>query len=547
MKIKMKNYFKYFIGFLAFAAMMQSCTDNYLDTTPTSSASTSTVFSTVELAEGAINGINKLMVKQFGDDYGQGFNGEGTIKLYYGEYPGNNFSKPYMTGWSVIFNQEYHEQTSSRYNNYPWHYYYRLISNANMIIENIDAAEGTETRKQFVKAQALTFRAHSYTMLIQLYAQRWKDTQGETPGVVLRLSSDSEDLPLSTSKQVYEQIYKDLDDAIALYKASGESRNNGYDPDINVAYAIYARAALSREDYATALSNAKLAREGFDLMSNSDYVNSGFADPTSEWIWYSYGASDETLYYYSYQAYISYSANSSAGRTYRSCISKELLDKIPATDMRKDLFIHPGLWADQDPNTPEYDNDYFSQNWDVTNPSNVNQSYDIVVNTTFANEIRDYIAANFPYEHSANGYVYLYEHCKIGSFDAPGVGNTVHIRTSEMYLIEAECYYRLSQEENAQTALVELNADSGRDPNYTCTKTGEDLFEEIVTYRGLELWGEGFDWFDYKRWGKSIERKSIANGGNFHTNMAKTIGPSEFNAWTWKIPLAESDYNSEVN
>ncbi len=539
------KYYIYIIGILISVGIFSSCSEEYLDTIPTESVSTSTIFSSVELAEGAINGINRLMVNQYNDDYGQGFNGEGTIKLYYGEYPGNNFSKPYMTGWSAIFNQEYHERTSSRYCDYPWHYYYRLISNANMVIENIDVAEGSEGRKEFVKAQALTYRAYCYTMLIQLYAKRWKDYQGETEGVVLRLSSSTEDLPLSTSKVIYQQIYDDLDEAIALYSSSGEERNNGYDPDINVAYATYARAALSREDYSTALNYARLAREGYPLMSNSDYF-SGFSDPNDEWIWYSYGSSDETLYYYSYQSYISYSGNSSASRTYRSCISKELLDEIPDTDVRKNLFINPGLWADQDETTPDYDNEYFSQDWDITSSDNVSQSYNIVVDETFEQEIRDYIAANFPYEHSANGYVNIYEHCKIGSFDAPGVGYLNHFRSSEMVLIEAECYYELEQESDAQDALEELNTTSGRDSEYVCDKTGEDLFEEIVKYRGLELWGEGFDWFDYKRWGKAIERTSIAEGGNFHTNMAVTIEPEDVNEWTWMIPLSETDYNSAI-
>jgi len=543
----MKRKIFYFISVLTTAALLTACSDDFLDTTPTSDLSPSTAFSTVELAEGAINGINKIMTMQHGGDYGQGFNGEGTIKVYYGNYPGNDFSKPYMTGWATIFNQEYHEQVSSRYLSYPWYYYYRIISNANMVIENIDGAEGVQSRKDFVKAQALTFRAYSYTMLIQLYAKRWMDNQGATDGVVLRLTSSIEDLPLSTSAQVYQQIYDDLDEAIALYISSGEERNNGFDPDLNVAYATYARAALSRQDYPTALSNAQKARVGYPLMSNSDYVNGAFTVPNGEWIWYSYGAPDETLYYYSYQAYIAYNANSSAGRTYRSCISKELLDKIPDNDLRKSLFVNPTMWADQDPLTPEYDNEFFSQDWDCTLEANVYQAYHIIKNSTFNTEVRDYIAEKFPYAHSEGGYANLYEHLKIGSIDAPGVGNVNHFRSSEMLLIEAECYYELEQEDDAQDALVELNATSGRNPSYTCSKTGTDLFEEIVLYRGLDLSGEGFDWFDYKRWGKSISRKSIADGGNFHTNMAVTIAPSGVNDWTWMIPQAETDYNTELN
>lgn len=45
-------------------------------------------------------------------------------------------------------------------------YYYKLIVNANAIIMNIDNAKGTDSEKQFIKAQkALTFRAYSYLML----------------------------------------------------------------------------------------------------------------------------------------------------------------------------------------------------------------------------------------------------------------------------------------------------------------------------------------------------------------------------------------------
>ena len=58
-----------------------------------------------------------------------------------------------------------------------------------------------------------------------------------------------------------------------------------YKPNLNVAYAVYARAALTREDWANASKYAKLAREGYPLMSNSDYMDGGYHTPNSEWIW----------------------------------------------------------------------------------------------------------------------------------------------------------------------------------------------------------------------------------------------------------------------
>lgn len=68
------------------------------------------------------------------------------------------------------------------------------------------------------------------------------------------------DMALATLAKTYEQIYADLDEALRLYDASGLTRDDVYSeaastvsfPDAPVAHAIYARAALTREDYATA-------------------------------------------------------------------------------------------------------------------------------------------------------------------------------------------------------------------------------------------------------------------------------------------------------
>lgn len=57
-----------------------------------------------------------------------------------------------------------------------------------------------------------------------------------------------------------------------------------------------------------------------------------------------------------------------------------------------------------------------------------------------------------------------------------------------MVLVEAEANYFLNDETAARAALVELNATSGRNPEYTCDKSGEALWNEIMDYRELELW-----------------------------------------------------------
>ena len=135
---------------------------------------------------------------------------------------------------------------------------------------------------------------------------------------------------------------------------------------------------------------------------------------------------------------------------------------------------------------------------------------------------------------------------KFQAIAAPGVGHLNHFRSSEMYLIEAEAKHFLGKDKEAAALLVQLTRDSGRDPEYTCNKTGTALFEEIVKYRGIELWGEGFNWFDLKRWKKPIVRKGVEAGGNFNPSQAVTVEPTKGNNWTYVTPQKETDFNKEL-
>jgi len=233
----MKNILKISIAALLGVMLLASCSKDYMNTIPTSSTATPTIFESTENAALAVNGICKLMTRQYLGS--QGFNGEGTIKLYTGEYPGDNLVVN-LPGWASVINGTNHDSKISTYNYYNWYYYYMLIGNANAIILNIDNAKGDETEKQFIKAQALSFRAYSYMMLLQVYSVRWGDSSnGASDGVVLRLDTSTDEMPLSTMADCYKQIYDDLDEAIRLYTESGlapDSKDN-YSPNIDIAYA----------------------------------------------------------------------------------------------------------------------------------------------------------------------------------------------------------------------------------------------------------------------------------------------------------------------
>ena len=506
---------KKYIVLLSIAALgLTACDKDYLETKPEDKIDKEVILGSTNYAELAINGICRSMSKQYLDT--QGMNGEGTILNWYGTFTGNDAQKSNQTGWAALWNSTYHLRTSSIYLYYPWFYYYKMVSNANAVICSIDQATGTESDKAFLKAQALTFRAYSFFRLAQLYAHRWKDEQGNTPGIVLRLDESTGDIPLSNLTETYAQIYKDLDEAISLYNKSDRDREEYYQPGLDVAYAIYAKAALTREDWQNAAKYAALARDGHSLMGAA--YTDGFHTPNNEWIWSVYDAEDQTIYYYSFFAYIG--ANSSAGacRNYPVAISKELIDQIPESDSRRWLYLVPS------------DEEYAECNAAGRSTKKLYKRA--------KEEYKDRM-----YETSL---VFAYMQYKFLVDFYPGGGSFPVIRAAEMYYTEAEANCHLGKEAEAQQLLYE--AVKPYDAEYTKSdKTGDDLLAEVKLYRRFDLWGEGNDWFDFKRWGDPIVRKTKAKGGSFHTTFAVTIKPEDGNSWTWAIPEKETDYNNDIN
>lgn len=531
------------VGLIAGAMSLASCSSDYLDTNPTSSTSSADALKNTEEAMKSLNGIARCMTTQH-YYFGQGFCGENTVFRLYESMPSQNWNyNNYASGWSPLHNQQFHMNTSSIYNSYAWYYYYQLVGQANTIIAGIDAAEGSDAEKNFIKAAALTFRAYSFEKLVRYYCYRWQDSNnGSSRGIVLRLDETTGDHEIATMAETYTQIYEDCKEAIRLFGESGMDRPAGkvWIPNVNVAHAVYARAALARQDYGTAATEAKAARQGYPLMSNDEYM-AGFCKPTGEWIFGSFGDASENNWYWSFGTqdgcngyYAAKTPNGAAD------IGHELITRIPDNDVRKQNFIT----ADK-------------LGIDVTKPGTIDQSFGYIglsADLNFTDKEAYLKADEFVQSRQISGLPPVYEsgvyhldgQLKFWVLDLPGVGYLPFIRSSEMYLIEAEAYYFLGNAKAAQNALIELNTSTNRTPGYTCTLTGDELFNEIKDYREVELWGEGFAWSDYKRWNIPVVRHSFAQGGNAHPAVAVTIAPEFGNKWTWEIPLNESEYNEAL-
>lgn len=142
------NKIKYMLLAGVAALGLSSCSGDFLNTEPTAEAGITTVFENTDNAKYAVNGLARIMMNQYLGT--QGMCGEGCIKMWYGNYPGQDFYVN-LNGWALLINQNNHDTPNSSYTYYPWFYYYKIIGNANTIVERIDGAEGTQEDRDFIK------------------------------------------------------------------------------------------------------------------------------------------------------------------------------------------------------------------------------------------------------------------------------------------------------------------------------------------------------------------------------------------------------------
>lgn len=122
-------------------------------------------------------------------------------------------------------------------------------------------------------------------------------------------------------------------------------------------------------------------------------------------------------------------------------------------------------------------------------------------------------------------------------------GDYVYMRVAEMYLIEAEALARSGN--NAGAAQVLYSLVSTRDSAYTLsTNTGQALIDEILLQRRIELWGEGFAWFDMKRNGVALERDY---DGSNHALFGNFNFPVNDNSFLFQIPESELNNSEFIN
>ncbi len=139
-----------------------------------------------------------------------------------------------------------------------WNDSYNRIYTYNTIVLNVlDATKATEAEKQAIRAEALVGRALDYLFLINAYAKHYDAQTAESDlGVPLVLDNDinKNNLKRATVKEVYDQIEKDLIQAIEYLPEN--FKNTAFRASKSAALGILARMYLYQGNYEKALENA---------------------------------------------------------------------------------------------------------------------------------------------------------------------------------------------------------------------------------------------------------------------------------------------------
>lgn len=516
--MKTNTIYKLLIACLALV-MLSGCKDSYLDTQPSSSISEEAATSTLNNFDYILNGMHNYV---YDYRFTQGYAGEPNLNILRDMLGEDLLNSSRGNGW-FISECRWLAHTNPRSNAVyvPWRFYYRLILNANGILENIDNPDlkGEKKKKDRIKAEALTYRAWCHFQLVQLFGKRYQGgVTNDQMGVVIRDSVARSEKPRATVEETYAFINQDLDEALNLYKSASLWNKNRITQV--AAIGVKARVALVQQNWSDAAKYAteaiKVAKtKGIDLQKGKELL-SGFndMDANKEWIWAYKQTGDQNKYYAHYLAYMSWNFSSSNIRGNPKMINSKLYETMSETDIRRKWW-DPGYYTDEvDKKGKPIKVWHPSKEYEKNYPRKKN--FERVPYATFKYRAQD--------TGNSSGHMLL-------------------MRIAEMYYIAAEAYAHAGDYANAQEYLYKIM--KTRDPKYQkSASTGNELLEEIWTNRRIDLWGEGFRFTDLKRLNQPLDRESVPNTvKNVSRKMSVPAGDKE---WQFLIPQSEMESNKNM-
>ena len=386
--------------------------------------------------------------------------------------------------WFSSWAENQYQGESYARTQYFWNYYWKFVQTANNMITTLDPETATPVQLGYLGA-GYAFRAFIYLDMAQMFEFLPNDktssinaagnnVEGLTVPIVREGMSEDEarNNPRVSRAEMAAFILEDLNNA-EEYIVNLENSIKTL-PHLDVVYGLKARYYMWLGDYANAKTYARKAinEASTTPMTESQCLNTatGFNN-INLWMWGSQMMSEDDVVKSGIINWTSWLSNETnfgyAGIEPFNMIDASVYARISDTDFRKKLWKAPAGTA-LEGQTP-------------------------FLSASFEKNLCAYASVKFrPAEGNADDY-------NVGCASAYPV-----MRVEEMYFIEAEAAAHLNDADGQ--SLITNFMTTYRDPAYTCTATGNDLIDEIVFQKRVELWGEGQIFFDIKRLNMSVTR-----------------------------------------
>ncbi len=460
---------------------MVSCSKDFMDNDPESYISGKQASTSTAAGMGTLRGILAGLRSYGISGYGGHEDYGHKSMLSISELMGNDVVMNSFTWNGYYYNFTGRVTTSSR-THMPWFTYYIQIKNANIIINLVDVNTATQEAIQ-IRAQALALRGYFHLMLARFYAPTYV---GNETALSIPINTGEVSKVRNTNQEVYNQIVADLTEAIGYL--DGYERSTRELIDKQVAQAFLAETYLEMGRYAEAATTANEARQGYALLTENEWKNGFYDINQAETMWGADINSELTSFYANFFSHFDNTNVGYAGGG-NIAIDKRLYDAMSDTDYRKSMFISGNGGTFEGTDYPAYTSLKFR---------------DLTENRT--------------------------------------EGDYIYLRSSLMYYIESEALARNGNEAQAQQVLYEIT--SSRDSGYVqSTKTGQELIDEIILQKRIEMWCEGYAFFDLKRLGKDVVRDYT---GSNHATFGKINFVTGSANFLLQIPEAEVNANRSI-
>lgn len=343
-----------------------------------------------------------------------------------------------------------------------WDQFYQVIANSNLILRDyFSDADEDDTAVRAAKAKPIALRGISLYYLVTFYQVNYQ-INPDAPGVPVPLKPEDESLARSSVRDVYAQIISDLSYMVENGVTTKDTRT---DADRAVAAAYLAKAYADMGDWANVEKYAQIAQEGgsdavtkyppsWSIM-NGDVLWGFDITPVTSTSWASfYAHMDPTIPYY---------AGASGQIKY---IYNWLYDQMGEQDVRRTLFVNSKdnlAIAEENDLAPYKDKD---GNW-----------------VDF-----DYASLKYKTTEGANtDYIFM--------------------RVQDPILLEIEALNEQGKTGAAAEKLTKFVLK--RDPGFVAATSQDELREQIRIQRRIELWAEGTQFNDFKRWNINVDRTKV--------------------------------------